>query len=206
MPSSYSKLTLEVNDTLDPVGFDNNLSRPLISAEGGISLEVDDIDSTVSTLGGDIISDVNANTDTKTTGTTTDVNTNTDTLKGTPVSLVGVIAGGSTLITLVDYTGSGMLKFSNLRGATSGGSLNGYKIKVTIDDEVVCDSLNNATGKVYLFLENGFESSYIYESRGRSTLAVVPVSANIPFKESLKVEMYAEGNARQYHILYETYV
>jgi len=63
MPSSYSKLTLEVNDTLDPIGFDNNLSRPLISAEGGINLEIDDIDGTVSTLGGDIITDVNNNTD-----------------------------------------------------------------------------------------------------------------------------------------------
>ena len=78
MPSSYSKLTLEVNDTLDPIGFDNNLSRPLISAEGGINLEIDDIDGTVSTLGGDIISDVNANTDSATGGITTDVNDNTD--------------------------------------------------------------------------------------------------------------------------------
>lgn len=122
----------------------------------------------------------------------------------------------STLTTLVDYTGDGILKFANVycSNAESGQ----MELKITIDGTVILDitgSPNNGASCLLSTSRSG-GSNYgvgvsladnIYFIGGVDNTNKMFGMVDIPFATSLKVEIKnSSGNAKYNKIMYSKYV
>jgi len=200
--TSFSKLTIERNDTLDSLGFDSNLTRPIVG-EGGVDLTLDDVDSNVTTLSGDvvnIVTDVNTNTDAKTADITTDVNANTDIqtsdikerISNSPIKrYANSTSYYESYTTIFSYTGAGTIEYiklsaSNYHSTNNATRYVGIRLKV---DGVTVYSDTKSTSTSGLTITAGGALQYdIGDNTNLLVVGAISFLLGMPFAQSIVIE------------------